>query len=60
MPEQALGGFGLTLGDNPVEVSCSYLASSSALGGFITPVDWVKLGLSLARFAGWVIFWTFL
>ena len=54
MPKQALGGipldFGIVMEDKPSELSCSYLTSSSVLGGLIIPADWVRLSLSMARF----------
>ena len=41
---------GLVVEDKPTELSCSYLTSSSVLGGFITPADWVRLSLGMTRF----------
>ena len=41
---------GLVVEDKPTERSCSYLTSSSVLGGFITPADWVRLSLGMTHF----------
>ena len=54
VPEQTLGGIPLGLGMvmkiKFFEFSCSHLTSSSVLGGFITPADWLMLSLGIARF----------
>ena len=43
-------GLGLVVEDKPTEFSCSYLTSSSVLGDFIIPADWVRLSLGMTRF----------
>ena len=36
--------------DEPSELSCSHLTSSSVLGGLIISADWVRLSFSMTRF----------
>ena len=49
-------GLGLVVEDKPTEFSCSYLTSSSVLGDFIIPADWVRLSLGMTRFSCRLVF----